>query len=338
MPKPPTFDLTIGGDKKSWTPYVTRLEYAESLDMLNGLTVDLAFTGKAQADAAKKLLPGKAYTLKIGSRSIEGDIVRVTWSDSPDQRARVQLFGLEQLHRVRHVRFSEVKKLKKDGVVKAVAKEAGIKVSAKATGETEAELVYLDDEALSLLKRLAHERNFVISSDGKQALFQPRNETSGSLSVEWKGQVIDCRMSADIQNVVTEVKVVGWDYTKNKKAEFSAKDSVLKKISGGQTGVALRKSGPGVLVVNRNNWTGSAMASDVKELATGMLQRRAEGFVTGRARCTVLVDAKIGAKVTLKGAPWPMGGPFVVSGVIHVIETELDWQTTIEFFSDSLPA
>jgi hypothetical protein len=33
-----------------------------------------------------------------------------------------------------------------------------------------------------------------------------------------------------------------------------------------------------------------------------------------------------------------MGGPFVVSGVTHVIETELDWQTTIEFFSDSLPA
>ena len=85
MPKPPTFDLTIGGDQKSWTPYVTRLEYAESLDMLNGLTVDLAFTGKAQADAAKKLLPGKAYTLKIGSRSIEGDIVRVTWSDSPSR-------------------------------------------------------------------------------------------------------------------------------------------------------------------------------------------------------------------------------------------------------------
>lgn len=338
MPPKTVFDLSIDGDSKSWAPYVTRLEYAESLDMLNGLTVELAFTGPAMAKAVKKLLPGKPYTLTLGKRKVQGDLVRVTWSEGPDQRGRVQLFGLEELHRIRHARFSEVKKLKKDGVVKAVAKEAGVKVKASATGETEAELVYLDDEALGLLKRLAHERNFVITSDGKQALFQPRNQTTGSLELAWRLQVIDCRMSADIQNIATEVKVVGWDYTKNKKAEFAAKDGQLKKISGGKTGAALRKSGPGPLVITRNHWSGAAQASDVKELATGMLQRRAEGFVTGRIRCTAVPDAAISAKVTLKDAPWPYQGPFVVCGVTHVIETGLDWQTTIEFFSDSLPA
>jgi phage protein D len=338
MPPKTVFDLAIDGDSESWAPYVTRMEYAESLDMLNGLTVDLAFTGAALAKAVKKLLPGKPYTLTLGKRKIQGDLVRVTWSEGPDQRGRVQLFGLEQLHRVRNVRFSEVKKLKKDGVVKAVAKEAGVKVKATATTETEAELVYLDDEALGLLKRLAHERNFVITSDGKQALFQPRNQTTGSLELVWNEQVIDCRMSADIQNIATEVKVVGWDYTKNKKAEFAAKDGQLKKISGGKTGAALRKAGPGPLVITRNNWSGAAQASDVKELATGMLQRRAESFVSGRLRCHAVPDAAISAKVKVKDAPWPYGGPFVVSGVTHVMETGLDWQTTIEFFSDSLPA
>ncbi len=332
------FKVLIDGSNESWLPYLNRVEYVESLDMLNALTMDLIFTGQARDKVLKKLVPGASYSCTIGSRKVEGDIVRVLWSDSPDDRCRLQLFGLESLHRARHVRHSEVKKLKKDGVAKAVAQKAGLKIKAKATGDTEAELVFLDEEALSLLKRLAHERNYVIAGDGKGVVFNPRNDSTGEVQVDWRYQVLDARISADIQHVATEVKVTGWDYLKGKLAEFKASDGALKKITGGDSGTKLRKKGPGALVIERNHWTGATQASDVKEIATGIFQRRAEGFVTGRIRCRAVPDATTAMKVKVKDCPWPYSGPFIISGVRHVIDAGEDWQTTIEFFSDALPS
>ena len=82
--------------------------------------------------------------------------------------------------------------------------------------------------------------------------------------------------------------------------------------------------------------TSLSASIDVKERAIGELQRGAESFLTGVMTVSGNPDARPGAKLEIEDAPWPLMGPFLIRSTTHYF-TSNNWESEIEFFSDSLP-
>ena len=251
----------------------------------------------------------------------------------------VTVFGLEKLHRLRNQRISKVLEQARDKIAETLIKESSAKAKSQAVSATAEEVVFIGDNMLAALKRLARERNFAIYYDGKAVNFVPRSVGSGSsLKLIWGYQIQEGSLNMDLVDVVTGVKVIGRDYTKGPDVvEYESKESDLSKISGGDTGVSIRKKAFGDTKVIIPEQVHSSDMSEIKERAIGEMQHRAEGFVTGSVRCLFQYKAAPGGTLEIEEAGWPYQGPWMISAVTNSRSTHDGLSTTIEFFSDSLP-
>ena len=147
--------------------------------------------------------------------------------------------------------------------------------------------------------------------------------------------MIDAQTHTDISQVVTSVKVLGRDYVKEQEVDYKASSSDLKGITSGTSAVDARKKTIGDCDIQINHMISTGTSSEVKELAIGELQRRAETFLTGVVVSTDQTDAQVGQKLEFENGPWPFEGPFLISGVIQMYTPGL-LTTTLEFFSDGI--
>jgi len=319
--------------------YIVDFEYYESLDALDALTASFHLPSKEDFDTMTgKLVAGASYELVINDRTIEGDITRVTYSGGMGRPYSVNIFGLEFLHRLRNRLFSEIKEQTPDAVAKTLVGEASTDLSAKiqSVGATAEELVYLDDQMLTLLKRLADERNFALRCDGTDLHFAPRNSDSGSVTLDWTTDVYDAVIHTDISQVVNSVKVLGRDYVKEQDVDYKASSSDLAGITNtSNTAIDVRKKNLPDIDLQLNHMLSTGTSSEVQELAIGELQRRAETFLSGTVVAFANCDAQVGQKLEFENAPWPFIGPYLISGIVQSYTGGI-LKTTIEFFSDGV--
>jgi hypothetical protein len=336
-----TLELKIAGDEQCGlelpvAEYIVDLEYYESLDALDALTASFHLPTKEEFDALTgHLVAGAPFELVMNDRTIEGDITRVSYSGGMGRPYSVSIFGLEFLHRLRNRLFSEIKEQTPDAVAKTLIGEASTDLSAKiqSVGATAEELVYLDDQMLTLLKRLADERNFALRCDGTDLHFAPRNSDSGSVTLDWNVDVYDAVIHTDISQVVNSVKVLGRDYVKEQDVDYKATE--LKDITGGTTAIDVRKSNLPDIDIQLNHMLSTGTSSEVEELATGELQRRAETFLSGTVVAFANCDVQVGQTLDFEKAPWPFIGPYLISGIVQSYTGGI-LKTTIEFFSDGV--
>jgi hypothetical protein len=147
--------LTIDGTKDLVSEYIRVLEFRESMDELDSLAVQLSLPRSESSSLVKKLKPGIPYKLELGSRTAEGDVVRVSLRRSGRLGLQATLFGLEKLHRLRNQRLSEVKEQTRDAVVKTLLDAVGVSATVQGVKPSAAELVFLDDDQLRMLKQLS---------------------------------------------------------------------------------------------------------------------------------------------------------------------------------------
>ena len=333
-------ELSIDGEKALFEPMLDLVEHSESLDSLNALVARLNIPpDKYTADVAKKLQVGAPFECTIGARKLKGDVTRLSFRRGRDAGLQVTVFGLEMLHRLRNQRISSVLELARDKVAEKLIKQAGATAKAQKVSATAEEVVFIGDNMLNAIKRLALERNFAVYFDGKAVNFTPRSQGKGSpLKITWGVQVREGDFDFDLVDVVTGTKIIGRDYTKGPDVvEYEAKESDLNKISKGDTAIAVRKKRFGAAVLTIPEQVHASDMSEVKERAIGELQRRAESFVGGNLKCTFLAKAAPGGTVEIEGAGWPFMGPWMISAVTHTRSVTDGLSTTIEFFSDSLP-
>jgi hypothetical protein len=335
-------DLAIDGDKTLLDGLVSSLEYREAMDELDSLVVQLHLPMAGDASKlVKKLKPGVAYKLTLGKRSAEGDIVRVSIRRGSAVPHQVTLWGLEKLHRLRNQRLSEVKEQTRGDLLKALLGKATVSGTFQAVKATASEQVLLDADMLRVVKQICVERNFTLYFDGKKVVFGPRGKARAGAVEElvWGFDVVDASLDADLTELVTKVTAHGRDYRKPDTAmKFTADKAKLGKISGGKTGVELRTAAFGDLEVVVPAPLSMGTSSAVEESAIGLLQRRAEGFLRGTLECDWLPDLMPAMKVKVKGAEWPLGGPFLVHAAAHSLSGSEGYTTTLEVFSDSYPA
>jgi phage protein D len=317
------------------------LEYASGLDLLDSMTARFVLAdGDDLKKALSSFLPGMPFELGLGTLSWKGDVTRVAVDAPSGAAVSVTVFGMEPLHRLRHTRVTRFEEKAKDQIAKAILAEAGVRASAQAVKATAEETVLMDERALSLVKRFADERNFAIVFDGTALSFSPRNAaaTGDAVKLAWGTDVADLRLAADISEVVTSVKMFGRDYLKtDPPISQEAKKVDLKSISDkAKTGVDCRaKIGECAVVLDRQ--LHAATTSELKELAVGELQRRAETFLSGQVVVRGAQAAKPLQKLQIDNAPWPLMGPFLVRGATWSWSGARPVETTIDFFSDSYP-
>lgn len=336
---PKGIELSLNGEKKEIGKYLNFVEFSESLDSMNALVARLNLPTPASGKLIKKLEVGAPFTCSVGSRDFEGDITRVSFRQSRRSGLDVTVFGLEKLHRLRHQRISRVLEQTRDKIASILIKEAGAKAKAQAVAATAEEVVFVGDNMLTAIKRLARERNFAVHFDGKAVNFKPRSVAAGStLKLVWGYQVHEGAFDIDLVDVVTGAKIIGRDYTKGPDVvEYEAKESDLQKISKGKTAVGIRKKAFGENLLILPEQVHSADMSEIKERAIGELQNRAESFVRGKLTCLFQPKAVPGGLVEIEETVWPFTGPWMISGVTNTRSNTEGLSTKIEFFSDSLP-
>jgi len=333
--------LTIDSEKDLVSEYIRVLEFRESMDELDSLVVQLNIPRSEASKLMKRLKPGITYKLELDKRTAEGDVVRVSVRRSGRQGLQVTLFGLEPLHRLRNQRLSEVKEQTRDAVVKTILGLVKVSASVQGVKPSAAELVFIDDDQLRILKQMCTERNFAVFWSSGKVQFAPRNVPAAGSTIKlvWGHDVLEASLDADLTPVVTKVTMYGRDYRKaDEELSFTADKAKLKSISPGDSGVDLRTKAMGdlELVVPMPLSMGSASA--IEETAIGTLQRRAERFIQGRLRCTWHPEVVPSAKIELTDAEFPFQGPFLVSAVTHTLSTFDAYSTQIEFFSDAYPS
>lgn len=333
-------ELSINGDAATFKPFLDFIEHSESLDSMNAVVARLNVPPAAWNDTvAKKLVVGAPFKCLVGSREFEGDITRVSFRRGNRAGLECTVFGLEKLHRLRHQRISKVLEQTRDKIAALIIKEAGASAKAQSVAATAEEVVFVGDNMLNTVKRLARERNFAVHFDGKAVNFKPRSVAAGStLKLIWGYQVREGEFDFDLVDVVTGTKIIGRDYTKGPDVvEYEAKESDLEKISKGDSAIAVRKKNFGENLLILPEQVHSADMSEVKERAIGELQTRAESFVRGKLRCLFQPKAVPGSLVEVEEAGWPFTGPWMISAVTNTRSVTDGLSTTIEFFSDSLP-
>lgn len=336
---PGTTTLALSKKTDEVEQYLASMRFSQSLDALDALEVELAATNDTElATVLGFAKVGGDYSYKWGKSKASGDIVSVNIRRRGYGGWTVNVVGLEKLHRLRHLRLSEVKEQTKDAIASTLIAKAGVSASATKSKATAAEEVLIDDAMLATLKQLADEMNFALRAEDSKLYFEPRNlPAKSTLTLSWLDQVQDVDLTHDLTEVVTAVKVTGWDYLKCKAVEYETKATDLKKISGGTvTAISLRSKLAAVAVIRADGVT-SPILSQVKERAIGELQRRAETLVRGTFSCDGLLAANVSQKLTVKDAPWPMGGPFLISGVEHIVSGNNHYETRLSVFSDGLP-
>ena len=330
------YDFTLKINSKEVVPgLIADLQVSSSMDALDSFSCRL----KLRLADMNKDLPcdiGKPWSVKIGATTYAGDIVRIIYTTGMDPS--ITFVGLEKLHRLRGIPWAEVFKDPKHTVATTLANKGGVTLSATALKGTASEMPVVTEDILGTIKQYAHEAGYAIFFDGKKIQFAPRETPGGSVTMKWNEEIFGVDMTCDISQVATKVQVYGRDYRKSmENVTFTAQEAQLKKLSGGDTGVKLRKSMNAMDMIF-DYGVDVTTATAAEDLATGEIRRRAATFVRGSLRCRGEPLAIPTSKITLTNAPWPLKGPFMIYAVTHSFNSYEAHRTNIDFYSDSLPS
>lgn len=332
------WSISVGGNSKALEGTVVSFEMSLSMDLLDSMTAELEVDPSDRKTIVDLCQPGALWSMTIGDGTYSGDLVGVTWTTGRTSRPRVILHGLEKLHRLRHRSLAEIATTAPSAIVSKLFGDgtAGSPTVQTLTTPARSTLL-LDDASLAWIKRTASEVGYSIYFDGSAVKFYPRATANGSLTIDYFKNVIDARISTNLSDVATSVKVIGRDYTKAGAApNYKSASTDLDKISGGKDAVTLRNTNIGALDLIYD-WQGRhTTVSEVTERAKGEMKRRALGFLSGSYICDAQ-NAKIAATLTVERAPWPLGGPFRVGGITWRMAKGSGIRTQIDVFSDSLP-
>lgn len=322
--------------------HVERLEYAEALDQLDALVVEIVIPNNADGEKLlPTLLPGKPFVVELHEdgamkESGAGDIVEVQHIRTTRGGYRVVLVGLDGLHRLHGTQPAQIWEVGHKDIVTKIAQRNGL--TAKADGvDTTATIVLQGDGTDGLfLKQLARENNYFVRVVGKELHFKRHKAAGAKVEITWGQAVHEIRQRASLEGLLTGVMVHGYDPEQEKAITGEAKPADVQKISGGDVGVDLAKKAFGDIKLVLNQ-AGYVAPGNAKARAIAELQARAERFIQG----TCVVDghptALSGRKLTVKEAGWPLSGDFLIRQTRHVLEGGRGYRTHIDFVSDSYP-
>ncbi len=339
------YNFSLSFDRKpvdDWLAGEIRyLEWVESIDEMDAISVSIDVPhGKNRDKAFALAKAGSSFELSLsnaaGTLTASGDIVETSIRSTVGGNFEIVLRGLERLHRLRGSQAPKLWTGPPNSWFTTIASRHNMIAKAQGVdGSAPAQLQASEDDAV-FLKRIAREYNYYVRVEGKQLQFGRRHVPNGAAVTVPFDRVLRMNFENSLFDAVTKVTVIGSDPSMaNPDIRGVALPAKLKKISKGADAAAQRKSAFG----ERHLIIASATAGQLslaQALAAAELQKRAETFVVGSIEVDGTPTAGSGQSVTLKDAPWPLNGPFLIRQARHSIRPG-SYTTTMEFISDSLP-
>lgn len=329
-------------EKRDAMRFVTRLEYAESLDELDALVAEFSVHTSGDAETVVGLTkPGTPFTVELyedksAKTTCKGHIVEVEHSRRPRGGWDIRIVGLDGLNRLRTSSEAEILEATTKDAVTAIATRYKLKVDVGSINTSKGWDLVTGEDDIVLLNAYAKKHNFYVRLQEDTLVFKPRTGT-GAVTATWGEDVLEITLRANIDGVVSSVKYLGFDIATEKDVTGEGKKADLAGTSGGKTAIDYMEAAYGVTPLVKNQ-TGYANPNDAKAAAIAELQERAETFVTGTVAVTGNPLAIAGSKLTVKQAGWPFSGDFLVQQTRHVQDALHGYRTFIDFTSDSLPA
>jgi len=341
-----TLALTIKG-KDSLTPYIRRLTYTEAVGELDGMTVMFTIPPKHAKTFKALVEPGLPFEVSIiddKGAAVDkrvGDIVAVN-HEKRGSKWTVTLIGLNYLHRLRSIHHTQVWEDPHDKIVKTIAGRAKPSLDAKVQGvNSTADFTFQQGETDALfLMRLAREHNYYCRVVGKELHFGRRDLTKGKIKLNYKKDIIDLRLTANLKDHLNEVHVYWGDPEKDgtKQTKVSYKKAPKTTNSGGKLGADVGKKAFGVKSLTIGGYDSPMYKnqSEAKAKAQAALDVAALDFVEGVVTARAAHGAAVGASLEVEGAGWPFDGTFIITKVFHEANSD-GLKTEITFKANSLP-
>jgi phage protein D len=341
-----TLALKIKG-KDTFSAYIRRLTYTEAVGELDGMTVMFTIPPKKAKDFKDLVEPGLPFEVEIideKGKPVDkrvGDIVAVN-HEKRGSKWTVTLVGLNYLHRLRSQHHTQVWEDPHDKIVKTIAGRAKPSLTAKVQGvNSTADFTFQQGETDALfLMRLAREHNYYCRVVGKELHFGRRDLTKGKIKLNYKKDIIDLRLTANLKDHLNEVHVYWGDPEKDgtKQTKVSYKKAPKPTNSGGKLGADVGKKAFGVKSLTIGGYDSPMYKnqSEAKAKAQAALDVAALDFVEGVVTARAAQKATVGANLVIEGAGWPFDGTFIITKVFH--ESNYDGlKSEITFKANSLP-
>jgi len=273
-----------------------------------------------------------------GERKIAGEVLEVAIEKVDNHGVNLILRGVDGLHKLKRKRKSKTYEGSHSAVAESVAKES---MGADVQGVSGSSYTYMQTNITDaqFIRSLALANNYATRVDDGKLRFVRKTAAGENVNVQipWE-QVAKYRVAHNLDGIVTKVTVIGYDPLAggNPVIKGEASSSDAAKISGGQTGpeIVQSKLGGSIMAVDNSN---ISTTSEAGALAKAEVQRRSEHFVRGSFVTGLAPTARSGGFVTIKDAPWPIGGKFLIEEVIHSFAPGRSPETRIQFLSDGLP-
>ncbi len=342
----PNFEIALDGSTlgSRTLKHLLRAELRESLHEMDAFTLSLVVP-QDPTEVTTLAKPGSSFSVKLkhgdSEREIKGSIIEVSHARSVSAPWVVTYIGLDKMHELTRKRAKKVRKGSDATVVKEIAGECGLSAEVEDVSATGDYSLQLNEDYASFLLRVAEQNDYIVRIEDDSTLRFSRRMSAyqnNPVTVRWGEHVESVELRASVRELVTGVKVRGYNPAKGEWVSGSASSSDLAAFSGGQTGVELASAAFGEWVDERDNARVST-TSKAKAVAKAALQAAANRYVEGTVECNAgMPEAVSGAKLTIKDAGEPLSGDFVIRETVHTLTPDQGYRTTIHFLSDSLPA
>ena len=178
--------------------------------------------------------------------------------------------------------------------------------------------------------------DYEFSLSGRKLLFvKAKKDKDPLLTLNWGKELINFRSDLDTSRALTEVKVRGWNRTKKKLIEVSAKVGEETKQENQKqlsSEIAREIYGEVVEVVTE---TPVSSANEAKKIAKSKLEKASNNLVKGSAETIGIPELSPAACVNIEGLGNWFSGKYYVEKVTHVIDSN-GYRTKFEGHRNSL--
>ena len=234
----PNFEIALDGSTlgSRTLKHLLRAELRESLHEMDAFTLSLVVP-QDPTEVTTLAKPGSSFSVKLkhgdSEREIKGSIVEVSHARSVSAPWVVTYIGLDKMHELTRKRAKKVRKGSDATVVKEIAGECGVSAEVEDVSATGDYSLQLNEDYASFLLRVAEQNDYIVRIEDDSTLRFSRRMSAyqnNPVTVRWGEHVESVELRASVRELVTGVKVRGYNPAKGEWVSGSASNSDLAAV------------------------------------------------------------------------------------------------------------
>jgi phage protein D len=234
--------------------------------------------------------------------------------------------ALQNLRMTRRTRTFE--DMSDEDIFKKIAGEHRLTPNINVSGATHKVSAQVNQSDLAFMRERARSIDAEIWLKDKELNVKTRaNRRGEKISLKYKSEMREFRVTADLANQRTSVVAAGWDVSGKEAVKHEADDSVIgSELGSDASGISILKSAFGERKESLVH--GVPLSSqEARSAAESYLKTIARQFVVGRGVAEPNAKLRVGASVELDGLGKLFNGKYYVSEIAHIFDSEKGFRT-----------